>query len=94
MLLSDKVLAFLPNVDCVLLVAAAESSAPNETYRSECDLAERTNALGVVLNKCRFSRKITDTIIRAGFDENGSTDDSPDFPEHSRSCTEESTRRV
>lgn len=53
MLTHDDVLAFLPNVDCVILVAAAEQSTFAEIDACERMLAERTNVLGVVLNKCR-----------------------------------------
>src|SRR5205085_11765643 len=54
MLLSDDVLAFLPNVDCTMLVVAAEVNTLNEIGTCEGDLAERTNVLGVVLNKCNY----------------------------------------
>ncbi len=55
MLSTDDVLAFLPNVDCVILIAAAEQSTLSEVDICEQSLSERTNVLGVVLNKCRFS---------------------------------------
>ncbi|MDI7860741.1 CpsD/CapB family tyrosine-protein kinase [Rhizobiaceae bacterium n13] len=55
MLSNDDVLAFLPNVDCVILVAAADYSTLNEVDVCERELAEKTNVLGVVLNKCRYS---------------------------------------
>jgi Mrp family chromosome partitioning ATPase len=54
MLFSDEVTAFLPNVDCAILVAAAEHSTFDEVDACERDLSERTNLLGVVLNKCRY----------------------------------------
>lgn len=54
MLSSDDVTAFLPNVDCAILVAAAEHSTFAEVDRCERYLSERTNMLGVVLNKCRY----------------------------------------
>jgi Mrp family chromosome partitioning ATPase len=54
MLVNDDVMAFLPHVDCVLLVAAAERSRLDEIDKCEQDLADQTNVLGVVLNKCRF----------------------------------------
>lgn len=53
MLTHDDVLAFLPNVDCAILVAAAEQSTFAEIDACERMLAERTNVLGVVLNRCR-----------------------------------------
>jgi protein-tyrosine kinase len=55
MLSTDDVLAFLPNVDCVILVAAAEQSTLSDIDICEQSLAEKTNVLGVVLNKCQFS---------------------------------------
>jgi protein-tyrosine kinase len=53
MSVSDDVTAFLPNVDCTILVAEAERSTRDEVDACERHLAERTNFLGVVLNKCR-----------------------------------------
>lgn len=55
MLSADDVLAFLPNVDCVVLIAAAEHSTLADVDVCEQALAEKTNVLGVVLNKSRFS---------------------------------------
>jgi Mrp family chromosome partitioning ATPase len=55
MLVSDDMLAFSGRVDCALLVAAAESTTIKEIDRCERDLAEQTNVLGVVLNKCRYT---------------------------------------
>jgi protein-tyrosine kinase len=54
MLVSDDVMAFVPHLDCVLLVAAAEQTRLDEVDKCEQDLAEQTNVLGVVLNKCRY----------------------------------------
>ena len=54
MLMSDDVMAFVPHLDCVLLVAAAEQTRLDEVDKCEQDLAEQTNVLGVVLNKCRY----------------------------------------
>jgi Mrp family chromosome partitioning ATPase len=54
MLVNDDVMAFLPHVDCVLLVAAAERSRLDEIDKCEQDLADQSNVLGVILNKCRF----------------------------------------
>ena len=54
MLQSDDVMAFLPHLDCVLLVAAAEKSRLDEVDKCERDLSEQTQVLGVVLNKCRY----------------------------------------
>jgi Mrp family chromosome partitioning ATPase len=56
MLGSDDMQAFAGKVDCVLLVAAAESTTIDEIDRCERDLASQTNVLGVVLNKCRYTQ--------------------------------------
>ena len=53
----DDTLAFLDQVDCVLLVAEAEKSTIDEIDKCEQELAARTNVLGVVLNKCRYLSK-------------------------------------
>ncbi len=55
MLLSDDMLAFAPNVDCVLLLAAAETTTMDDLDTCERELAAHTNVLGVVLNKCRYT---------------------------------------
>jgi protein-tyrosine kinase len=55
MLTCDDMMAFLPNIDCVLLVAGAEVSTLDEVDKCERDLAEQGNVLGVVLNKCRYA---------------------------------------
>jgi protein-tyrosine kinase len=55
MLANDDVVAFLPNVDSAILVVAAEATTTREADLCEKELAEKTNLLGVVLNKCRFT---------------------------------------
>jgi protein-tyrosine kinase len=55
MLASDDVMAFAPNVDCMILVVAAETTTLREADICERELAEKTNVAGVVLNKCRFT---------------------------------------
>ena len=55
LLVTDDALAFLVHVDCALLVAAAEVSTVGQIDSSEREIAARTNMLGVVLNKCRYS---------------------------------------
>jgi Mrp family chromosome partitioning ATPase len=55
MLMSDDVMAFLPHLDCVLLVAGAEKSRLDEVDKCEHDLSEQVPVLGVVLNKCRYT---------------------------------------
>ncbi|QFU17866.1 CpsD/CapB family tyrosine-protein kinase [Microvirga thermotolerans] len=54
MLVNDDVIAFLPNVDCVILVVAAETSTLGEVDICERSLARESRVLGVVLNKCHF----------------------------------------
>jgi len=54
MLCGDETMAFLPHVDCVVLVVAAEASSSTEIDLCERELSERSNLLGVVLNKCRY----------------------------------------
>ncbi|SHH54035.1 CpsD/CapB family tyrosine-protein kinase [Cognatishimia maritima] len=48
---SDDVLGFLPNVDGVLLVVGGGQSLPEEVQRAEQALGDKTQLLGVVLNK-------------------------------------------
>jgi len=57
MLVSDDALGFLPHVDCVMLVVAAEANTISEIDICERDLTEQTNLLGVVLNKCRYFQR-------------------------------------
>ncbi|KMK63814.1 CpsD/CapB family tyrosine-protein kinase [Puniceibacterium sp. IMCC21224] len=54
MLVSDDTMAFAGQVDCVLLVAAAEATTIKEIDQCERELAAQTNVMGVVLNKCRY----------------------------------------
>ena len=51
---SDDVLAFLPNIDCTLLVAGAGMTTMAKIRSCEQELAGETNLLGIVLNKCRY----------------------------------------
>ena len=55
LLVTDDALAFLVHVDCALLVAAADMSTAGQIDTCEREIAARTNMLGVVLNKCRYS---------------------------------------
>ncbi|PLL10748.1 chromosome partitioning ATPase-like protein [Tabrizicola sp. TH137] len=55
LLVTDDALAFLVNVDCALLVAAAETSTVGQIDNCEREIASRTNMMGVVLNKCRYA---------------------------------------
>lgn len=54
MLAGDDAIAFLPCVDCALLVAAAETTALKEIDNCERDIAAQTNVMGIALNKCRY----------------------------------------
>ncbi len=54
MLANDDAIAFLDQVDCTLMIAAADETTITEVDRCGKDLAKRTQVLGVVLNKCRF----------------------------------------
>jgi capsular exopolysaccharide synthesis family protein len=54
-LASDDNVGFLPNVDCALLVAAAESTSMPNIDICEKEIAQLTNVLGIVLNKCRYA---------------------------------------
>ena len=53
-LVSDDAIAFLDQVDCALMVAAADETSISEIDKCGKDLAKRTQVLGVVLNKCRY----------------------------------------
>lgn len=52
-LVTDDVLAFLPHVDCLLMVAATGVTTPKEIRESEAIVADQTNFLGVMLNKSK-----------------------------------------
>ena len=54
MLVTDDMMAFARHVDCVLLVAGAETTTIKEVDLCERELATQTNVMGVVLNKCRY----------------------------------------
>ncbi|WP_170763224.1 CpsD/CapB family tyrosine-protein kinase [Ruegeria lacuscaerulensis] len=51
---SDDSHGFLRNVDCALLLAAAEETSIDHIDVAERQLAELTNVMGIVLNKCRY----------------------------------------
>jgi Mrp family chromosome partitioning ATPase len=59
MLSGDDTMAFLNQVDCVLLIAAAEATTIKQIDSCERDIASQTNVLGVVLNKCRYPDRDT-----------------------------------
>lgn len=54
---ADDNFGFLKNVDCALLLAAAERTTIDQIDVAERQLAELTNVLGVVLNSCHFPDK-------------------------------------
>lgn len=54
MLANDDALSFAQNVDCVLLVLEAGVTTAEQASFCEQELAQVTNVVGVVLNKCRF----------------------------------------
>lgn len=62
MLVSDDVIAFLPYVDCVILVAAAGHTTAKEIEECERMFSGQTNFLGVVLNKAEVG------VTREGYD--------------------------
>lgn len=51
---SDDNIAFLQNVDCAVIVAAAEATPISRIDHAERQVAELTNVMGIVLNKCRY----------------------------------------
>lgn len=55
LLASDDTIAFLPQVDCALLVVATEITGLKEIDHCERDIAAQTSVMGVVLNKCRYT---------------------------------------
>lgn len=57
MFASDDTMAFVHHVDCVLLIAAAGQSTVREIDICETDMAQQTNIMGVILNKCRYMEK-------------------------------------
>lgn len=54
MFAGDDTMAFLDQVDCVLLIGEAEKTTLEELDKCQQDLSSRTNVLGVMLNKCRY----------------------------------------
>lgn len=51
----DDTPSFLRHVDCAVLVVESDVTTISEVERSEKELSDQTNFLGVVLNKTRFS---------------------------------------
>ncbi|OIQ70643.1 tyrosine-protein kinase YwqD [mine drainage metagenome] len=55
MMASDDTFGFLKNVDCVLMLAEAEKTPVAQIDIAERQLAELTNVMGIVLNKCNYA---------------------------------------
>ncbi|WP_050929935.1 CpsD/CapB family tyrosine-protein kinase [Aestuariivita boseongensis] len=51
---SDDNIAFLQIVDCAVIIAAAEATPMSRIDNAERQVAELTNVMGIVLNKCRY----------------------------------------
>lgn len=54
MVAGDDTLAFLDQVDCALMIAAADETPVQQIEQCGKELAAQTQVLGVVLNKCRI----------------------------------------
>lgn len=52
---SDDNFGFLQNVDCALIMVAAEKTSMSQIDVAERHVAELTNVMGIVLNKCRYT---------------------------------------
>jgi Mrp family chromosome partitioning ATPase len=52
---SDDTIGFLRNVDCALIIAAAELTTVQQIDDAERELAAQVSVVGTVLNKCRFA---------------------------------------
>ena len=52
---SDDNFGFLQNVDCALIMVAAEQTSMSQIDVAERHVAELTNVMGIVLNKCRYT---------------------------------------
>jgi len=55
---SDDNFGFLHNVDCALILAAAEKTSMSQIDVAERQITELTNMMGVVLNKCRYTNGV------------------------------------
>ncbi len=52
---SDDTHGILKNMDCALMLAEAEKTSMDHIDLAERQLAELTNVMGIVLNKCRYA---------------------------------------
>ena len=57
LLAGDDTMGFLAQVDCAILLAAAEQTTIKQIDTCELDIASQTNVMGVVLNKCRYMKR-------------------------------------
>ena len=55
---SDDNYGFLKNVDCALIMAEADNTTIEQIDQAERQVAELTNVMGVVLNKCRYNEGV------------------------------------
>jgi Mrp family chromosome partitioning ATPase len=55
LLVTDDTLAILKMVDAALIVAAAETTTVDQVDACEKEIAEQTNVMGVILNKCAYT---------------------------------------
>lgn len=52
---NDDSHGFLRSVDCALLIVVAEKTPMDQIDVAERQLAELTNVMGIVLNRCRYT---------------------------------------
>lgn len=55
---NDDNYGFLKNVDCALIMAEADQTTIEQIDLAERQVAELTNVMGVVLNKCRYNEGV------------------------------------
>lgn len=62
----DDAMAFLSQVDCALIIAAAEKTTIKQIDRCEREVASQTSVLGVILNRCRYMSSTESHSARYG----------------------------
>lgn len=67
LLAADDSHGFLKNVDCALIVVAAEETPMSQIDVAERQVAELTQVMGVVLNKCRMADNAYYSYDYAGY---------------------------
>lgn len=60
LLAGDDARSFLRHTDCALLMTQAEKTTAQQVDICEREIAEQTNVMGVVLNRCRFEENKSD----------------------------------